>query len=325
MIESPKISIVFPVYNGEKYLKKAITSVLEQTYKEFEFIICDDCSTDKSIDIVESYSDERIKFLKNTTNQGLFKTLNFMIQESKSEYIRLWAQDDIMKPQCLEMELQFHYQHPEVGMSYCARDLIDKAGKVIFYAPEDETPDVVIPELANQISFYHGSMPGNIANVMLKKSVLSDVGLFREDMRVSGDFEMWVRIMEKYPLGFVRQSLIYLRSHDEQFSRRRGSCVASMRENKEIFDTLMKRLPPQLAKYANTYRSYHHHTQYIHHVIRNILSLDLQIAFESYQEISKFENIFALIPLWVSKYLLRRKIKPSFLYEGVPEKWEILK
>lgn len=319
----PKISVILPVYNGEAYLRESLESVLLQTYKNFDFIICDDDSKDNSVKIIESYQDERIKFLKNQTNQGLFKTLNILIAEANSEYIRIWTQDDIMKPECLEQEIEFHQRHSEIGMTYCRRDPIDEHSQVISYILKDDTPDIISADLANQISFYHGSMPGNIATVMLKKSVLNNVGLFREDMIVAGDFEMWVRIMEHYPIGYIHQSLIKLRSHSAQFSRWRGINVVFMRENREIFATLMKRLPPELLNHAQQYMRWHHHTQYVHYMFRSLLAGDLETAVKSFQEITKFENIFTLTYLWLMtgnrrwwkkepKYLLKTQIETCY-------------
>lgn len=298
-MQNPHVSVIFPVYNGQRYLRKAIESVLGQTYNEFTLLICDDCSTDNSLEIIQSYADHRIKLLQNSVNRGLFPTLNRLIQATETEYIRIFAQDDIMKPDCLAREILFHQQHPEIGMSYCHRDTIDREGNVILYAPEDNTPDVVSPDLGNQISFYYGSMPGNIANVMLKRSVLNEVGLFREDMKVSGDFEMWVRIMGKYPIGFIRESLIYLRSHQGQFSRKKGINVIFIKEDQEIFATLTERLPSQIKPHALAYRQRHHYTQYIHHIFRCLLAGDWQTAVKTYQAVSQLDNVLVLIWWWV--------------------------
>src|SRR5712692_9186578 len=164
-----KLSVVLPVYNGEDYLRQSIDSVLAQTYGQFELIIWNDGSSDATAQIVKSYSDRRISFHSNQANQGLFKTLNLAIKEARGQWIRLWSQDDVMKAHCLEKELAFLDRHPEVAMSYCAYDVVNQQGRVIRPAPEDATAEVIVSELAAQIMFYHGSITGNIANVMLKR------------------------------------------------------------------------------------------------------------------------------------------------------------
>src|SRR6185369_719120 len=125
------VSVILPVYNGREYLRKAIDSVLEQSYGNFELIIWDDQSKDGSNEIVAEYSDPRIRRFANPRNRGLFPTLNLAIAEAKAPLIRLWSQDDIMKRNCLEEELAFLNRYPDVGMSYCCYDMIDNKGKVI--------------------------------------------------------------------------------------------------------------------------------------------------------------------------------------------------
>src|SRR5262249_19641802 len=154
-----------------------------------------------------SFCDPRIRRFANCRNQGLFPTLNLASAQCRADLIRLWAQDDRMLPHCLEREVAFSERHPEIGMSYCQRYLIDGSGSRVSGPAEDGTPEVVEPWLANQLSFYWGSMPGNISTVMLRRSARDRVGPFAA-LRVSGDFDMWARIMEHYPIGFIREPLI---------------------------------------------------------------------------------------------------------------------
>jgi len=297
----PNISIVLPVFNGEQYLRESIESVLTQSYSDYEFIIWDDSSTDDSVGIIDSYKDSRIKVFKNASNKGLFKSLNLAITQTQGKLIKLWSQDDIMKPYCLETEIEFHRNHSEIGMSYCARHIIDESGKVMrfLHQPEDRTPEIVSPELAAQIMFYHGSIPTNISNVMIKKTVLEKLGMFREDLQVSGDFEMWVRISGRYPIGFIHKPLVYLRSHKGQFSRRKGIGVTFMEEDREAIHLLMNRLPPEIVAYAKIYNRWHRHVQYVHYMMHCFLTGDFKTATKTYREICQIDNPFLLIGLWI--------------------------
>ena len=102
------ISVVMSNYNTEEsYLRASIESILNQTYENFEFIIVDDCSTDNSIDVIESYSDKRIKLIKNKENMGLTKSLNVAIKEAKGEFIARMDADDISLPQRFEKQVEF--------------------------------------------------------------------------------------------------------------------------------------------------------------------------------------------------------------------------
>jgi glycosyltransferase involved in cell wall biosynthesis len=299
MITSPDVSVVLPVYNGQEYLRQSIDSVLEQSCGKFELIIWDDQSTDDSAKIIGEYNDRRIRRFVNTRNLGLFPTLNLAIAEAQAPLIRLWSQDDVMKRNCLEEELSFLDRNPDVGMSYCCYDVIDNKGTVIYPTPDDPTPDVVSPTLAAQIMFYHGSITGNIANVTLKKSVIKEMGGFREDMRIAGDFEMWVRISERFPIGYLRRPMIYLRSHDGQFSRQAASYVTCMSEEQTIYATLLQRQPASEWEYARKYNRRHRYLQYVHFMIRHLLMGHFKTAFASYKAIREIDNPSLLFGLWV--------------------------
>jgi glycosyltransferase involved in cell wall biosynthesis len=299
MTNLPDVSLVLPVYNGRKYLRKSIESILDQTHRNFEFIIWDDESKDDSRAIIAEYEDARIRVFANPRNRGLFPTLNLAMSEAVAPLIRLWSQDDIMKSDCLHEELSFVNSHPDVGMSYCLCDIIDDDGNVIGPAMDYPTPDVISPSLAAQIMLYHGSITGNIANVMLKKSVMEKVGGFREDMRIAGDFEMWVRISEQFPLGFLRLPLVYLRSHAGQFSRQSASYVTCMTEEQTIYAALLERQPNATLEYARKYDRRQRYLQYVHFMVRHFVTGQFKTAFASYRAISRIDNPLLLIGLWL--------------------------
>ncbi|HKO60326.1 MAG TPA: glycosyltransferase [Pyrinomonadaceae bacterium] len=309
----PKISVVLPVYNGERYLKLSIDSVLGQSFTDFEFIIWDDGSTDNTSTILANYSDPRIQVFSNERNLGLFTSLNKAIEKSNGPLIRLWAQDDIMKPECLEREYEFVQRNPSVAMFYSQCITIDQNGQVVGEVSDEGTPAVIEPQLAAQIMFYHGSITGNIANVTLKKSALHEAGLFREDLIVSGDFEMWVRLSERWPIGFLKEPLVYLRSHEGQFSRRKGLFPTFMREDALILEKLTARLPPSLCNYAIKYDRRHRQLSYVHHVMHCFLWRDWRTASETFREIRQRFNPLLLFWLWLVTVDRRLfKLKPKY-------------
>lgn len=295
----PEVSVILPVFNGKRYLGDSIDSVLGQDYEDYELLVCDDGSSDDSVNIIRSRRDGHIKFFNNETNLGLFKTLNALIRRASGKFIRLWSQDDVMNPCCLKEEVEFFKIHPEAGFCYCARDIIDKNGNVIRKMPEDKTPDVISPALAAQIMFYYGSIAGNISTVMMKKDALDAVGLFREDMQVASDFEMWVRISAKYPIGFIRRPLIKLRSHSEQFSRKKGAGLLFMCEEEKIIGILLKRLPPEILSYAETCNRWHRHTQHINYMARCFMTGDFGTALQVYRHVNKIDNVTLAFFLWL--------------------------
>src|SRR5713226_6613450 len=114
MASMPSISIVLAVYNGERYLQEALDSVRAQSFEDYELIVWDDHSSDRSREIFTKYKDERVKSFSNDRNIGLFGTLNLAIGKARGELVRLFSQDDVLKPNCLAAEMRFHQQHPDV-------------------------------------------------------------------------------------------------------------------------------------------------------------------------------------------------------------------
>jgi len=105
-MKNPKVTVLMSVYNGEKYLNEAIDSILGQTFKDFEFLIIDDGSTDSSLDIIKSYTDTRIRLVRNEQNSGLTKSLNKGLGLAHGEYIARMDVDDISLPKRLETQMK---------------------------------------------------------------------------------------------------------------------------------------------------------------------------------------------------------------------------
>jgi glycosyltransferase involved in cell wall biosynthesis len=202
-------------------------------------LVIDDCSTDGSLPYLQTFQDQRIRLYLNTVNKGLFKNLNFLIGESSGKLIKLWSQDDVMYPDCLEKTISFHNRHSDIGFSYSGRDIIDEAGQIISLQITDTTPEIISRTLHSRIAFFTGSIAGNIANVTLKKKVMNEVGLFDETMNISADFDMWVRIAEKYSIGFIKEHLIQLRDHSKQLSRQQNSYLDHLKEDVRVYQYLL--------------------------------------------------------------------------------------
>lgn len=299
-MSTPTFSVVLPVYNGERYLRACLDSVLGQTFDNFELVIVDDASRDSSQGILDAYHDDwRVRIFRHETNQGLFPTLNEAIQRSRAPLIHLLGQDDQMKRTCLERWNRFWKQHPAVGMAYCQRDIIDETGTVIQKAPDDGTPTVLSTQQVARISLYHGSMPGNIASVVLARRALDEVGLFREDMKVSGDFEMWVRMSEAFKTGFCNEALIKLRRHSGQFSRQSGVNVRFMEEDREIIQRLIRNLPPDERAHATMYNKWYRHVQYVHYMVRALLQGDTTAAYQIYERLRAWDSVPLAIGRWL--------------------------
>ena len=127
-----KISVVMAVYNGEKYLRSAIDSILSQTYIDFEFIIIDDCSTDNTANILESYTDSRIQIIRNEKNLRLPASLNKGLKIAKGKYIARMDADDIAMPDRFEKQVKYLEAHQEVAVIGGSFQVFNEFGKDIY-------------------------------------------------------------------------------------------------------------------------------------------------------------------------------------------------
>lgn len=115
-LNNPLISVLMPAYNAEKYIKEAIESILNQTFSNFEFIIIDDGSIDATEEIIKSFKDSRIVYIKNEKNLGLIKTLNKGISIARGEFIARMDSDDISMPQRFELQLDVFKKYKGVDI-----------------------------------------------------------------------------------------------------------------------------------------------------------------------------------------------------------------
>lgn len=207
------ISVVMSVYNGEKYLEQAIDSVLQQSYKNFEFIIINDGSKDRSEAIIQSYSDKRIIYLYNKSNIGLAASLNKGIAAAKGYYIARMDCDDICDKQRLEKQFCYLKEHPDVAVLGTAASFIDEDGEFICqYFPEKS--DYELRKVFPGSPFIHPS-------VMFQRQICQLVGGYPECMRWGGeDPVLFARMAKHGNLCNLSQPLIDYRLVSTSMSRK---------------------------------------------------------------------------------------------------------
>ncbi|MCK5218360.1 glycosyltransferase [bacterium] len=185
----PKVSVVLPVYNAELYLKDSITSILNQTFRDFELLLIDDASQDGSFQIMEYFAkqDSRIVLVKNDTNLGLTQTLNKMIKMAKAKYIARMDNDDISLPDRLEKQYTFMEEHPEVGVSGGTMEIIDAHGKALGKREYWESDENIRKNIFKYSPFSHPL-------IIMRKTVLNKAGLYDKVFCPSDDYEIYFRI-----------------------------------------------------------------------------------------------------------------------------------
>ena len=211
MNKTPQISVIMPVYNGEKYLREALESILNQTFKDFEFIIINDGSTDKTLETIQSFTDPRIKLITQE-NRGIIYSLNKGITESRGKYIARMDADDISLPERLEKEYRFLEQNPNYGIVGTTFLIINKNNQVIgvnavLLENEDLEKEIII-----ETTFGHGT-------VMMRKSVLDTVGYYNPKALHAEDFDLWTRFAEKSKMANLSEVLYLWRDNPQGISR----------------------------------------------------------------------------------------------------------
>jgi glycosyltransferase involved in cell wall biosynthesis len=200
-IRSPVISVVMSVYNGEKHLRESINSILNQSYKDFEFIIINDGSNDGSLEILLEYQarDPRITIV-NQNNIGLTRSLNKGIKLATSEYIARQDADDISLPTRLEKQLNYMVNHPEVAVIGCLGDVFNINGILRTSRDPRYSREGIKRHLASKNLFMHGS-------AMMRKSHLAKVGFYREFFLHSQDYDLWLRLSQYFDIDILPEHL----------------------------------------------------------------------------------------------------------------------
>ena len=210
---NPLISIILPVYNAQDYLYEAINSIISQTFTNFELLAINDGSTDGSINILKSFQDKRIRILNNDSNLGLIYSLNRGIHEAKGEFIARMDADDIADPNRLKIQLNYLFQHPDTIVVGTNMELINESGNSIGFREYPERHSDIIATLMNHSPFCHPS-------VMFKKSVVLEVGGYREAFKACEDYDLWLRLRDKGQFANIQENLLKYRIHSEQVTQR---------------------------------------------------------------------------------------------------------
>ena len=195
-MEEKLVSIIMPTYNCGKYIEQSINSVISQTYKNWELIIIDDCSTDNTIDIVNKFKDKRIKFLQNPKNSGAAISRNYGLREAKGKWIAFLDSDDLWKSQKLEKQIKFMIEN-SYYFSYTNYIEIDENSK-------QNGRKVTGPKKITRTGMYNYCWPGCLT-VMYD---VEKIGLIQiEDIKKNNDYAMWLKAIKKADCYLLNENL----------------------------------------------------------------------------------------------------------------------
>ena len=211
MNSNQKISVCIPSYNHEKTIGYTIESILNQTYQNFELIISDDNSTDKTIEVVKSFQDTRIKIIENKINSGVSINCNIAIKNAQGNYISIIASDDIMLPTRLEKSINFLENNPEFMAVFGFVETIDENNKLIDHNIRTVfNQDIDLNNILKKL-FYNGNFLC-APSATIRKSIFDKIGYFNNCLPQLQDFDFWIRILvNNYKIKILSESLIQYR------------------------------------------------------------------------------------------------------------------
>lgn len=230
------ISVIIPTFNSENTIRETLDSVFNQTFSDFEIIIINDGSTDRTIELLGKISDSRVKVF-SYPNSGVSISRNRGISYASGEFISFLDADDLWTPDKLETQLQALKTHPEAAVAYSWTDCIDEAGNFLYQGMHISPSGYVLGDLLLRNFLQNGSNP------LIRKTALLDVGEFDPFLNPCEDRDMWLRLAAKYHFIAVSSPQILYRISSDSMSssitklEKSGLCVL-----KKAFDRAPKSL-----------------------------------------------------------------------------------
>ncbi|OYD91101.1 hypothetical protein CDG76_28000 [Nostoc sp. 'Peltigera membranacea cyanobiont' 210A] len=215
----PKVSVIIPSYNHEKYISETIYSVLRQSYQDFEILITDDYSSDNTIKIIKEFNDPRIRLFCFPKNRGAAVAANNCIKEARGEFIAMLSSDDIFNPDKLAKQVSYLEENTDVGAVFSYAHIIDDDGNDFnqenhFYKQIFLQPNRTRFEWLNHF-FFKGNCLCH-PSALVRKKCYNDVGQYDERFAQLPDFDFWIRLCMKYNIYIIPEELIKFRIRNNE-------------------------------------------------------------------------------------------------------------
>lgn len=227
----PKVSVVIPAYNSEKYIAQTIDSVLEQTFRDYEIIVVDDGSTDKTAAIVKGYEDKVKYFFQE--NWGTSVARNTGVKNAKGKYIAFLDNDDLWFPDKLSLQINIMEANSDVGMIFTDGQWFDDV-KIVrlssrptqdFGEPDSWKYKIAKTKLDDGMilkgNFHRDFLRGNFvlnSSVLVRRKILDNVGLLDDELLINGDYDLWLRIAEQCPVIYLNKITTQWRVRQDSLS-----------------------------------------------------------------------------------------------------------
>jgi glycosyltransferase involved in cell wall biosynthesis len=217
--DSPLVSVVTTVYNAGDGLARTLESVQHQTFRDFELILIDDGSTDRTWEIISRLELSRVRAHRNAANKGQTLSLNAALEMAQGRYIARHDAEDTSLPDRLQKQVDFLESHPDVALVGAQVDWVDAPGNTIRHFEYPTGHDAIVERLKTKNSFGHGS-------VMARRDTLLELGGYREIFRLAQDYDLWLRLVEEHRAANLPETLYKMR-----FSARMASVARNSEQN----------------------------------------------------------------------------------------------
>ncbi|HPC74470.1 MAG TPA: glycosyltransferase [Syntrophales bacterium] len=209
----PRVSVIMSVFNGERYLRKAVDSILAQTFTDFEYLIVDDGSTDGTAEILQSYQDPRIRIFRQE-NRGLTASLNRALGLARGGYVARMDADDIAQPERFQKQVDFLDARADVAVVGTYAYRIDEKDRIVCTYTFKTENDDIRADLSMTCPFCHSS-------IMFRKICVGEVGGYREKVGPTEDLDLYFRLSEKFSLANIPEPLQCFRINPEGVTLKR--------------------------------------------------------------------------------------------------------
>lgn len=305
------VTVLMPAYNAENWLRRAIDSILRQTWRDFELLVVDDGSTDETARILRTYTDARLRVVTHATNQGLIASLNHGLDLARGEFLARMDADDISHPRRLELQRNFLLAHPEVGVCGTWFRACHGLRRVTVRTPCSH--EAISARLFFRSPFGHPT-------VMLRKASLQESGLRYDPLAIHAeDFDLWIRARTRTRFANLPRVLLDYRVHPDQVSARQ------LRAQSDTAAALRLRQLQQLLPQASSAQRELHLRVCDNHVFRTVEELNearqwLDLLRDANEAVGMFEREAfgeALAHAW-HYCCLRATVAPHWL---IPLHW----
>lgn len=219
----PTVSVILPTYNRAHLVGRAIRSVLDQTYQDFEVIIVDDGSRDNTEEIINSFTDTRIRYIRHQQNKGGSAARNTGIKLANGKYIAFQDSDDEWLPQKLEIQVEaFSTASSEVGVVYTDMLRIEKDGKIKYW----HSPTVTYGNLIDTKILEYQPFKIGIQSALIKRECFNKVGFFDEMLPRFIDLDLFIRLLKDYHFYHIKQPLVKYQVTEGISSNKKAAAIA---------------------------------------------------------------------------------------------------